>query len=299
MKSLSLLTAALLGFAFLSGCGGGGGGNGSGAVIAQPYQTVYGTACSTSSPTPGCTFLSSNGTRVTVVNDQSYNTSGKGTNDMYFVKFNSSGTADVYNQYGTYVETKSTSAFAGYISGNTIGVGTTGLYWENVANGTYWLGNNGVLYNAMPSESNYGQAINSKEAKAASDRNFAALNSDANKVLVKSASLKLQKDYDLSPAKATAVASALNSWAVSAASRGFTTPADLDKTFKTVFGVNYNSALNAVKSFQGGDKTGMQNLTITSANALGLKPDQAQKFIKGMYKNALSGYGYDADKIQW
>jgi hypothetical protein len=252
MKKLGLLSAALLGFAFLSGCGGGGGNdNSSGAVISHPYQNVYGSACSATSPTPGCTFLTSNGKRVTVVSDLDYNKNGKGSNDMYFVKFHSNGTADVYNQYGTYVETKSTSAFAGYISGNTIGVGTTGLYWENVANGTYWLGRNGVLYNAMSKETNFGQAINSKEAKAASNRDFVVLSSDANKRLVASASLKLQKDYDLSSAKATAVASALNSWAVSAANRGYTTPADLDKTFKTVFGVNYNSALAAVKSFKG------------------------------------------------
>jgi hypothetical protein len=32
---------------------------------------------------------------------------------------------------------------------------------------------------------------------------------------------------------------------------------------------------------------------------LGLKPEQAQDFIKGMYKNALAKWGYDVNEIKW
>jgi hypothetical protein len=95
------------------------------------------------------------------------------------------------------------------------------------------------------------------------------------------------------------VASALNSWAVAGAERGFTTDKDMDKTFRSVFGVNFYSALSAVKELQGGSTTSMRDLTDRSAAALGLRPDQAQKFVKGMYKKALSQWGVDADSINW
>lgn len=278
------------------GCGGGGS---SSPVIYYPYETVYGDVCSTTEPTPGCTFLRSNGERVTVIADPHYNDYGSGSDDLWYVKFYSDGSADVYDQFGDYVETRGVEDFAGWIGGNTIGVGTSGLFWENVSGGTYWLGKNGVLYDANSYSSNYGEAINNKESSEASDTNFAALNSESNKAIVKAGANKLMKDYGLEASKAEAVASALNTWAVAASERGYSTAQDMDVTFKSVFGVNFNSALAAVQDLKDGNTAKMKDMTDRSAAALGLKPHQAQKFIKGMYKKALAQWGYDSDSVSW
>lgn len=283
----------------LAACGGGGSGGGSVNVIYYPYETVYGDVCQTQEPTPGCTFFSSNGKRIKVTEDRDYGKYGHGSDDMWYVEFDSNGRAAVFDQYGQFRYYAGAQEFAGYVGGTTIGVGSTGLFWENVAGGTYWLGKNGVLYNAMPNEGNYGEAINDKSSSKASDSNFAALKSDTNKKIVKMATDKLIKEYGFKQDKAVAVASALNSWAVAAADRGQTTPADMDKTFKSVFGVKFADALAAVKELQGGSTAGMADMTNRSAAALGLKPDQAQKFIKGMYRKSLASWGYDVDQVNW
>ncbi len=296
------ITTALTGIvlATLAACGGGGGvSGGSSQILYYPYETVYGDVCTTQQPTPGCTFLTRDGQRIKVTEDTDYGKSGHGSDDMWYVKFDGGGTAAVYDQYGGFRYYASPSDFAGYVGGTTIGVGSTGLYWEDIAGGTYWLGKNGVLYNANPGESNYGEAINNKSSSKASDSNFAALKSDTNKKLVKLATDKLMKEYGFKQDKAVAVASALNSWAVAAAERGQTTPADMDKTFKSVFGVKFADALTAVKELQNGSTAGMADLTNRSAAALGLKPDQAQKFVKGMYRKSLANWGYDVDQVNW
>lgn len=287
--------------AMLSACGGGGGGyaGGSGSVLYYPYETVYGDVCSTFEATPGCTFSRTTGARITVTADPDYNKYGFGSDDLWYVSFDSFGRAAVYDDLGHFQYYTDVSKFSGYVGGAVIGVGQTGLYWENVAGGTYWLGKNGVLYSANTFNSNYGQAINNKNSGAASQTSFAALNSDANKKLVEKGAQRLISDYGMEKTKAVAVASALNSWAVASAERGYTTATDMDKTFKTVFGVNYMDALSAVKDLQSGDTSSMKDLTNRSAAALGLKPDQAQKFVKGMYKKALSQFGYDSDSVKW
>jgi hypothetical protein len=302
--ALGLVTSITVTSAFV-GCGGSGGGTvvvppgGGGVVINYPYETVYGDVCATFEPSPGCTFDARTGQRITVSADPNYDRYGFGSDDLRFVRFFSDGTADVYSDLGTYLYTTSTSSFAGWISGNVIGVGTTGLFWENVSGGTYWLGKNGVLYNGNLGESNFGEAINNQNAGQASDASAAALASDSNKRLISKAADKLVKDYGLSKAKATAIATSLNVYGVSAATRGYTTTRQIDKTFKDVFGVKYSEALVAVQSLQSGDTSGMRDLTDRSATALGLKPHQAQKFIKGMYKKALASYGIDANMINW
>ncbi|MGZ3773057.1 MAG: hypothetical protein ACXVCY_03365 [Pseudobdellovibrionaceae bacterium] len=304
MKNLIRGTLSIAVATSFVACGGGGGGSvavsgGSSQTIYYPYQTVYGDACKTQEATPGCTFLKSNGQRIKVTADPNYNKYGQGSDNLWYVKFDSSGHASVYNDLAQFQYTAKASDFAGYIGGNTIGVGTTGFYWENISNGTYWLGKNGVLYSANTGDSNYGQAINDKTSSKASDTNFAALNSDTNKKLVKTASEKLMKDYGFKQDKAVAVASALNSWAVAAAERGTTSEKDMDKTFKAVFGVQFSDALAAAKDLAMGDNTAMQDLTNRSASELGLKPHQAQKFMKGMYKKALADWGYDETSINW
>ena len=309
MKKMNQLTFALLVGAALTsliGCGGGGGGGtvvvppgGGGVVITYPYETVYGDTCATFEATPGCTFSATTGQRITGAADPHFDRYGFGSDDVKFVEFFSDGTADVYSDLGTFLYTADTRTFAGWIAGNTIGVGTTGLFWENVSGGTYWLGKNGVLYNANAGESNFGEAINNQNAGQAIDASAAALASDSNKRLVSKAAEKLVKDYSLSKPKAMAVASALNTWAVSSAGRGYTTTRDVDSTFKKIFGVPYSKALVAVQALNEGDTSGMKEITDRSATALGLKPHQAQKFIKGMYKKALASYGIDANMINW
>ena len=287
----------------VAACGGGGGssggvGPGPGTPVYYPYETVYGDVCTTSEPTPGCTF-NRDGSRVTVEQDPDYDRYGYDSDDLWYVVFDSSGNAAVYNDLGQYQYSRHVSQFSGWVGGTTIGVGTTGLFWENVANGTYWVGQNGVLYDGNYGESNYGEAINNDGADDAADTNFAAINSEVNKKLVKAAAAKLKSEYGFNDQKATAVASALNSWAVAASERGYTTTKDMDKTFKSVFGVDYRSALSAVRDLQGGDVAGMRDMTDRSAAALGLKAHQAQKFIKGMYKKALAQWGLDADSVNW
>jgi hypothetical protein len=92
--------------------------------------------------------------------DGDFNLHGNGSDDLWYVQFDGAGNGDVYDRLGVYQYSANVSSFAGYISGTTIGVGTTGFYWENIANGTYWLGQNGVLYSANVGDSRYGQAVN-------------------------------------------------------------------------------------------------------------------------------------------
>lgn len=312
LKQWGLAATLTLTGTLFTACGGGGGGGPTGGgtttvvgpsnaadVVKYPYETVFGDICTNSQPTPGCTFSRQTGQRITVSADPDYNKQGFGTDDLYYVKFDTSGQAQVFDDLGNFKYTAPTSKFAGYISGNTIGVGSTGAYWENVANKTYWLGKNGVLYSAATSASNFGKAINNKDANKASDGNSKALKSEANVQLIRAGANKLVKQYGLSQSKAVAVASALNSWAVMGAERGKVTEADMDKTFKTVFGVQFSEALASFKDFSQGDTSSVRELTNRSAEALGLKPDQAQEFIKGMYKGALSQWGYDVKDVKW
>ncbi len=280
-------------------CGGGGGG-GSSPALYYPYENVYGDICSTLEATPGCTFLRSDDTRIKVTEDPHYNNDGNGSNDMWYVKFDSSGRfADSYNQDEVLQEEDiHISEFANYINGSTIGVGTSGFFWEDVSSGTYWLGKNGVLYNANSGEEQYGQAINSASAGQAADTNFAALSSEANDKLVQLGANKLQTQYGFKPAKARAIASALNRWGVAAQERGRTTAKDMDTTFKAVFGgISFSSALAAVKELKGGNKSPIRDLTSRAANALDIQPHEAQRFIKGMYKQALASWGYEG--VSW
>lgn len=297
---------ALLGLsviALLSSCGGGGGGGshhggGSVDIIKYPYETVYGSECVGYEPTPGCTFSTSTDLRITVSEDPHYDRYGYGSDDMQFVEFDHLGRGKIFNINGEFVDYADVSKFAGYIGGTTIGVGTTGFFWENVANGTYWFGKNGVLYSANTGDSNYGEAINNKNSGKGTNTNIIALKSAANTNLVKKGAAKLVKNYGFTQEKATAVASALNSWAVLGAERGKVTGADMSKTFKAVFGVQFSDALAAVKGLQVGKLDGMKEVTNRSASALGLKPHQAQEFIKDMYAGALKSYGYDAKTIK-
>ncbi len=298
-----------LGSSLLVACGGGGGGGGGGGVVVTPdpivivngpYETVYGAACAGQELKPGCTFVRATGNRATVSLDPNYDRYGYGSDDLWFVKFDSAGNAQVFDDLGNYQYNARISEFAGYIGGTTIGVGTTGLFWENVSGKTYWFGKNGVLFNANPSSPNFGEAINNKDAKNASDVNSLAIKSESNQALIRAGAAKLQKEYGLSPAKALGVASALNAWAVHGAERGKITTRDMDVTIKAVFGVKFNEALAAFQLFQQeGDATLARELTNRSANALGLKPDQAKEFIKGMYKGTLSQMGIDAADLNW
>lgn len=293
---LSLVGTLALSF---FGCGGGGGGGGSTNVLYYPFETVYGDICLTMEATPGCTFDAKTGARITVSRDNHYDRYGYGSDDMWFVEFDQYGDAAVYNERNEFQYYAEVNEFAGYVGGNYIGVGTSGLYWEDIRNGAYWLGKNGVLYSANLIESNFGQAINNKNATKATDTNFAAINSDSNKLLVKKGAEKLMKEYGFKKAQATAVASVLNTFAVATATRGKVTTKDIDVTFKGAFGVPFSEALAAVNKLREGDKQSMRELTNRSASALGLKPHQAQQFIKGMYKKALTQWGYDVDSVTW
>ena len=126
------------------------------------YKDVFGNACVSLEPIPGCTFFVSDGERIMVDEDPYYNRNGNGSDDIFYVIFNSAGTqADVYEDgTGTPSYQKNIDDFSGYISGSQIGVGTTDLYWNDVSGKTYWWGKNGVLYDANSGSSIYSKAIN-------------------------------------------------------------------------------------------------------------------------------------------
>tara|TARA_B110001454_G_scaffold219202_1_gene251966 strand:- start:48164 stop:49102 length:939 start_codon:yes stop_codon:yes gene_type:complete len=299
---LVLVTGFAIGF---FGCGGGGGSSPVN-VLYYPYQTIFEKVCMTVEPTPGCTFDARTGERISVSADPAYDRRGHATDDMWFVEFDEYGMAAVYDQDRILREYKDVSEFGGYLGtydigtgGYNVATGETRLVWEDIRNGAYYLGKNGVLYSANLIESNFGQAINNKNASKATDTNFAALNSDANKILVAKGAEKLMKEYGFKKAQATAVASVLNNFAVTTSLRGKVTTKDIDVTFKGAFGVPFSDALTAVNKLREGDKSSMRELTNRSASALGLKPHQAQQFIKGMYKKALTQWGYDVDTISW
>lgn len=184
------------------------------------------------------------------------------------------------------------SELSGWQGGSYIGVGTTGLFWENVAGGVYWLGNTGVLYDANVGELDYTEAINSPLASEIADKDFAAMAGEQNDALIKSAAKGLEKRYGMKAEKATAIASALNRWAVAGAERGFTTATDMASTFEAVFGVDAKTALAAAGQYKLGDKKGLRNLVNRFADAAGIRPDQAQQFVKDSYAKALASWGY-------
>jgi hypothetical protein len=166
----------------------------------------------------------------------------------------------------------------------------------------YWRGRNDGYNSGYDDGYDDGYSdgyYSSSDADDATDTNFSAMTSDANKKIVKNAADRLTKEYGLASDKAVAVASALRVWAVAGVERGYTTPQDVSQTFQKVFGVDLKDAMAAVKSFSVGDTGGMKDITNRSASALGLKPHQAKKFIKGMYSKALTDIGYDAESIDW
>lgn len=124
------------------------------------FEDVYGTVCAVQEATPGCTFRLSDGSRLKVSDDPDFNRFGGGSNDLWYVTFDGAGNAQVFNNLGQFQYFATAGDFPGHIGGSTIGVGTTGFYWEDVNFGTYWLGRNQVLYSANGGAGNYEQAIN-------------------------------------------------------------------------------------------------------------------------------------------
>jgi hypothetical protein len=312
LKRLALGAGLTLALSILSACGGGGGGQpgtynpppvDTGDILRYPYETVYGDACRSSSEvTPGCTFSRATGLRVTVSADPMYNSQGYGSDDLWYVEFDSSGRGVVKDDLGNFKKYADASEFAGYIpgtygSGTKIGVGTTGAFWESVAGNTYWFGKNGVLYSAKVGASNYGQAINNKKAKQISDANAKKIKSASNQALIKAGALKLQ-ELGLSASKATAVASAMNSMAVMNSERGTITDADFNRTFKTLSGgVAYSDALAAVNAFVQGNKAPARDLTNRSAAALGLTAEEGEAYMKGLFAPHAKKLGLDLEQI--
>lgn len=307
MKTIALATASVVGIALLSGCGGGGGtGGGGGSVIYYPYETVYGSACSTFEPTPGCTFYR-DGSRITVEEDTHYNYYGNGSDDMSYVNFWTASDGqvygDIYNNLGVFQRTSHISSFAGWVGGGYIGVGTTGLFWESVSGGQYYFGKNGVLYSGNAWASNFGEAINNEAASETVDTNFAALSSESNKTLIKKAAKNLMDKYGFaSMDKAEAVAGALNRWMVGVSERGHTTTSDMDKAFKGTFGgMDFYSATAAVKDYLKGDEKSINSVKAKvnrSAAAMGLRSDQLLRFGADVFSEPLSSLGYKKEDIE-
>lgn len=293
IKRLLLASAAAL---TVASCGGGGGGGGGGSsILYYPYENVYGDVCATWTPTPGCTFDAVTGLRIDV------NESVDSVSNMWTVRFDSTGTfADVWDEWGIYQGVYLTSEFAGWQGGNKIGVGTTGLFWENVSGGRYLWDSNGVLYNDNLFESNYLKAINNKSAGEAVDTDIVAMANESEARLVEAAANNLVKKYSFTKEKAHAVASGLHRWGSDVIkNRGWSTAEDLKSGLEATFGVDYGQAVAAVKDLMEGKPEGMQILTERSAAALGLKPSDAKQFIIDSYEGALADFGYSAADLNW
>lgn len=299
IAAVTTLTVVALG---LANCGGGGGGGG-GSVLYYPYKTVFGDVCSgTTEPTPGCTFLRTTGERISVVEDRNYNRFGGGSNDMDYVYFDVCLIPPTFvcgYVNGSFVDVRPIEQFAGFQGGSTIGVGVTGLFWEDVLFGTYWWGRTGVLYSAEQNASNYGRAINSKDAYKATSTNLAAAASDDTDVIVDMAAAKLEKEYGFKPEKAQALASSLNSWAEYTAERGYNRPADFNNHFTAAFTVKFSTALAAVQEYREGKAGALQKLTIDMADGLQVRPDQVKRFIKDSFREPLASRGININAFNW
>ncbi len=284
-------------------CGGGGGGGGGNHIVYYPYENVYGDVCTGKfDPTPGCTFNRDDGSRVIVSQSADYNLFGGKDGDLYRVEFDGNGYGDVYEVIGGvyyYLETRHASSFSGWQGGSTIGVGTTGLFWENVAFGDYYLDSKGVLYSANVHESNFYEAINNQTAGMTANTDIAAINEDLNRELVAKAASNLVEKYGFQESKAQAVASQLNRFAVGLNNRGYSAPEDIKSTFQATFGVDYGSAVAAVEDLLLRRKPeAIRELQNRSAAALGLQPRMAKQFIKDSYEKALADFGYTGS-LDW
>ncbi|MCB0366046.1 MAG: hypothetical protein KDD68_11690, partial [Bdellovibrionales bacterium] len=127
----------------------------------------------------------------------------------------------------------------------------------------------------------------------------AALNSEANKALIKKGADKLINKYGFKPDKAEAVASALNRWSVGVYERGKSTERDMDKAFKGTFGgMDFRTATAAVKDYMSGDYGSAKEKVNRSASAMGLRADQLLRFMGDAYAKPLTSFGYDVEEIQ-
>jgi hypothetical protein len=163
------------------------------------------------------------------------------------------------------------------------------MYYDKYANRLYLEDSSGGV----------GRSINSKTAGSSSDSNWAAQASEARREKVNMVARGLNETYALPMERAKVIASALQSFHETQVDRGASTEQDVASTFKTVFGVEYNSALAAAKAFQGGSAQPIRDLTNRSADYLGIKPAQAQRFVKDMYRKTLKEQGYDVGTVAW
>ena len=284
--------AGAAGLMSIAACGGGGGGGG--VVLYYPYKDLYGNVCYTFEATPGCTFLRTTGERIMVTEDPDYNR-------LWSVVFDSTGTyAAVYDQYNNFQGYKDVSEFSGYVADGLIGLGTTGLFWEDVRNGSYYWGKNGVLYSANAGEVQYLRAINNNGAATAVDTDMSALTSEANVALVDAATAKLVNEYNMDPAKARDMAETFNQWGVASASRGVTTDVDMNTTFRKAFKVDYAEAKAAVKAIaaDSSDTQLFAGVNNRSAAANGILPRHNLKMLKSFYGKALASWGYDVNELE-
>jgi hypothetical protein len=298
-KKLQIVLVSLVAINLISCGGGGGGGN---LVLWYPFENIYGDLCvGEYDPVPGCTFNSDDGSRVNASQSSDYDIFGNSADDLYRVEFNGSGWANVYEIIGGvfyFVESRHVSSFSGWQGSTFVGVGTTGLFWEDVSFGDYFLDSNGVLYSANVAELNFFEAINNQTAGMGVNTDIVSINEDINKKLVDKAAQKLASKYGFEEGKAQAVASQLNRFAVGINNRGYSTPEDIKSSFQATFGVDYGSAVAAVKDLMGGSPEAMVDLQNRSANALGIKPRDAKRFIQDSYEKALADFGYTGS-LNW
>lgn len=163
------------------------------------------------------------------------------------------------------------------------------MYYDQYSNRLYLEDSHGGV----------GRSINSRSAGRSSDSNWAAGASEARAEKVNMFARGLNREFALPLERARVVASALQIYHETKVERGYSTPQDVADTFKRVFGVEYTSALSALQNLQAGQPEQIRDLTNRSAAYLGIKPHQAQRFVKKMYAKTIRENGYDADSINW
>jgi hypothetical protein len=152
--------------------------------------------------------------------------------------------------------------------------------------GFAWMSPDGIIYDSS------GHALNTSEERETRD----LIGDVAQKE--KSTITRVGKDfaekYALSELTGINVARTLNDWAtLSLKQKRARTAADVADFSKRLYGINVDSALNALSAAQKGDLSGLEGLNTQVATFWGTSPETSKAILKGWYQRELEAMGID------
>lgn len=312
LKKDAVLAAMAAGFALmLSACGGGGGGSSAPPTIYWPFTKINGDVCSNvNNPKPGCTYNRADGTRVSVTQAQDFNKYGHGSDDLWYVKFDSLGNAYIYDpKYSSIVpyEVVAADTLPGF---KDYGIGSVWFgndagsysYRHDVAGGTYWVDQNWVLYNANVGESTFMKAINNNGSDDASDMDFTGQNTEATKSAQDEMAGILHDKFGVGISQAKSVASISLAFGSGALERGYLSKVESENMFQKAFGVGTKDLQTAALESYSKQKASSSAIATFSivANKLGqTKASQAGNLMAYLFKDAAKAYGVSDEQLSW